>query len=234
MNKIMICCATAAALLLACGLAAAREGDAPKPARFATEIAAFEKWDSKNSWPSGAVLFVGSSSVRLWQTADSFPSLPVINRGFGGSMIVDANHYFDRVVQKYEPRVIVFYSGDNDIANGKSPRRVFDDFQTFLTRVRETLPQTPVLFISIKPSIARLKLWPRMAEANALVKKLADDDSRLVYVDVASPMLAGKEVPPKDLFLQDGLHLNAKGYELWNEALAPLLEKALESSGEAK
>jgi lysophospholipase L1-like esterase len=204
----------------------AKEPTLAKPDPFANEIAAFENWDRQNAVPNNGVLFVGSSSIRLWQTAEAFPGLPVINRGFGGSTIAHVNHYFDRVVAKYEPRVIVFYSGDNDIASGKPPRRVFADLLSFVEETRERLPKARILVISIKPSIARQKMWPQMKDVNAQIEKLAGDDERVEYVDIATPMLAGKEVPAPSLFREDGLHLNAKGYSLWNKVLAPVLEKA--------
>jgi lysophospholipase L1-like esterase len=127
-------------------------------------------------------------------------------------------------VLKYKPRVIVFYSGDNDIAGGKSAQRVFDDFQKFVQLVHDELPDTRILVLSIKPSIARLKLWPAMKEANALLAKLADNNEHLEYVDIAAPMLGPDGQPRKELFRDDGLHLSAAGYELWNETLRPALK----------
>jgi lysophospholipase L1-like esterase len=193
--------------------------------RFESEIAAFEKWDRKNSWPRDAVLFVGSSSIRLWQTAEAFPNVSVINRGFGGSTIADVNHHFDRILPKYKPRAIVFYSGDNDIAAGRSPQQVFEDFQEFARKAHEDLPKTPIFFISIKPSIARQRLWPKMKEANTLIQRLSDFNSQVRFVDVARPMLGVRDAPRKNLFLDDGLHLNAAGYKIWNDTLAPFLGK---------
>jgi lysophospholipase L1-like esterase len=201
----------------ACGLAAS----AREPHRFESEIAAFEKWDRQNATPKAPILFVGSSSIRLWKTAEAFPEAPVINRGFGGSTIADANHYFDRVVVKYKPRAIFLYAGDNDIAAGMSPQRVYDDFLEFARRVREQLDNTPIYFISIKPSIARLKLWPQMKEANGFIQKFAEAHDDVTFIDIDTPMLAGREAPPIDLFLNDGLHLNAKGYDVWNKTLSP-------------
>lgn len=200
----------------------------PEPSRFETEIRAFESWDRQNSVPPDAILFVGSSSIRLWPTAESFPKLPVINRGFGGSHISDVIHFADRIVLKYKPRVIVFYSGDNDIAGGKSPQQVFDDFHEFAQRVHNRLPQTRILFLAIKPSIARQKFWPQMKKANSLVERLAKDDQLLEFVDTASPMLEnGRDAPPPTLFLADGLHLNAEGYKLWTKTLIAPLERVL-------
>ncbi len=225
------------AISAACGLAIhASEPTHPTAAtvhRFESEIAAFESLDRQNSWPRDAILFVGSSSIRLWQTAESFPDLPVINRGFGGSEISDVNHYFDRIVLKYKPRVIVFYAGDNDIAGGKSPQQVYDDFLEFVRLVRDRLEKTQIYFISIKPSIARLKMWPQMKEANTFVRRLAGINGQVVFVDIASPMLArrlagGRDVPAKNLFLDDGLHLNAEGYKLWTKTLAPVIKNAMQ------
>src|SRR6188768_857727 len=135
----------------------AKEATAPAakkptgPARFETEIAAFEKWDHQNAVPENCILFVGSSTIRLWQTADAFPDLPVINRGFGGSTIPDVNYFADRIVFKYKPRTIVFYAGDNDIAGGRSPDKVVADYETFAKSVHERLPDTRLIYLGIKP-----------------------------------------------------------------------------------
>jgi lysophospholipase L1-like esterase len=193
------------------------------PARFEPEIATFEKWDRQNAVPRDAILFVGSSSIRLWQTAESFPDLPVINRGFGGSTIADVNHFADRIVFKYKPRVIVFYAGDNDIAAGRSPDKVFADFERFANMVELRLPHTQIVFLSIKPSPSRWKLWPQSQTVNARVKELMKNNDRLTYIDVATPLLGPDGQPRKELFRDDGLHLNPSGYKLWNEALAPQL-----------
>src|SRR3954462_9550686 len=161
------------AILIACGLAqspqrcpaeqpSATKTSADAPPRFESEITAFEAHDHKNAPPINPILFVGSSTIRLWQTADAFPDLPVINRGFGGSTIDDVNHYADRIVFKYKPHVIVFYSGDNDLAAGRTPERVFNDFVTFANSVHERLPDTRLIYLAIKPSIDRWKLWRQM------------------------------------------------------------------------
>jgi lysophospholipase L1-like esterase len=197
----------------------------PDPARFESEIAAFDNWDRQNSFPQGAILFVGSSSIRMWQTAESFPGWPVINRGFGGSHISDVNHFADRIVFKYKPRAIVFYAGDNDIADGKSPQQVARDFESFVHLVHSQLPDTRIIYLPIKPSLARWKHWPDMQQANGHVEELAKRDEDLDYVDTATPMLDSSGKPRVDLFLDDGLHLNAKGYRFWNEILSPHLER---------
>lgn len=216
-------------LLLHCGLAArAKEPateTAPQPARFEKEIVAFEKMDQQHAVPQNGILFVGSSTIRFWQTAESFPNLPVINRGFGGSTIADVNRYAERIVLKYKPAVIVFYSGDNDIASGKTPQGVFDDFRAFVGLVQENLPKARIIYLTVKPSVARWKLWPQMQEVNRLVEGLSKTNERLTYVDIGPAMLGPDGRPRRELLRDDGLHLNDQGYAIWNGILGPVLEK---------
>src|SRR5689334_19989884 len=197
----------------------------PGPERFETEIAAFEKWDHQNAVPNDCILFVGSSTSRLWQTADSFPNLPVINRGFGGSTIPDVNYFADRIVFKYKPRTIVFYAGDNDIAAGHSPEKVFANYQKFSDSVHEQLPNTKLIYLAIKPSPLRWKLWPQAQAVNSRVKELINKNSHDRYVDTAPAILGSDGEPRKELFREDGLHMNLKGYEAWNAMLAPILAR---------
>lgn len=215
----------APALLAACGLATqaappdvSAKSD-PDPARFTADIAAFEAWDRQNSAPQDAVLFVGSSSIRMWQTAECFPDLAVINRGFGGSHASDVNHFAERIVLKYAPRTIVFYAGDNDLADGKSPERVAGDFEQFVEIVHAKLPNTRIVYLPVKPSLARWKNWRKMQATNALVKQFIDVNKRLVYVDTATPMLGPNGEPRPEIFLEDGLHMNAQGYQIWSDLL---------------
>ena len=197
----------------------------PDPSRFAEEIAAFEQWDRKNAVPRHAVLFVGSSSIRGWPTAQSFADVAVVNRGFGGAHISDVNYFAERVVLKYAPSAIVFYAGDNDVAAGKSPQRVFDDYRAFVHLVHEALPSTPILYLPIKPSLSRWALWEQMATANRLIRAHSDKHPLLLYADVATPMLDQSGKPRAALFVEDGLHLTAMGYELWTRIVAPYLQR---------
>ena len=238
MNKLNLTLSLSLAPLIACGLAqprafaepatASAPAPSPKPvatARFAKEIDAFEAYDHKTAPPRDAILFVGSSTIRLWESADAFPDLPVINRGFGGSTIDDVNYYADRIVFKYKPRVIVFYSGDNDIASGRSPDRVFNDFRRFADSVHERLPEAKLIYLSIKPSTARWKLWDKAQNVNAQVKRLAQSNKQITYVDTAPSLLNTNGEPTPELFREDGLHMNADGYERWKVLLAPMLKK---------
>jgi lysophospholipase L1-like esterase len=221
---------TACGLAPACGLAqtatTARNSSTPKPtspARFESEIAAFEKWDHQNSVPQNTILFVGSSSIRLWQTADAFPDLPVINRGFGGSTIPDVTYFADRIIFKYKPRTIVFYAGDNDIAAGHPPDTVVADYETLANAIHERLPNTQLVYLAIKPSPLRWKLWPKSQDVNTRIQELTKKNKHDLYVDVATPILGEDAQPRKELFRDDGLHMNLQGYDAWNKILAPVL-----------
>jgi len=195
--------------------------------KWGKSIGQFADWDSKNSWPVDGVLFVGSSSIRMWPTRVSFGDLRVINRGFGGSQISDVNYFVDRIVLKYRPRVIVFYAGDNDVAAGESGKKVFEDYRKFVKIVHGTLAKTAIIYIGIKPSGSRWGLWPVMAEANAMIEDFCGKDRRLVYFDSATPLLDGEGRPDSKLFLDDKLHLNKEGYKIWTRLLGPVIEKAL-------
>ena len=203
----------------------ANEPVPPDPNRFAGEISAFEQWDNKNSFPADAVLFVGSSTIRMWQTRASFPDLPVINRGFGGSHTSDINFYFKRVVSPYKPKVIVFYAGDNDIASGKSTQQVLEDFRRFVEMVRDKLPRTPIIFISIKPSESRWNFWPVTKQANEMVRLFCESNNLLTFVDAASVLLNADGKVNNELFLADKLHMNEKGYRKWTQVLRPVIER---------
>ena len=202
----------------------------PDPDRFADAIKRFESWDAKNAWPSDAVLFAGSSSIRMWKTREAFPDLPVINRGFGGAHISDVQHFAERVVLPYRPAVIVFYAGDNDIAAGKPPEQVAGDFRAFTSWLHQELPKTRMIFIAIKPSVNRWKHWPEMKQANGLIRAFIATDDLLSYADIAAPVLKDDgQSPAEELFLKDGLHLSDKGYEIWKKVIRPLIDAACEA-----
>jgi lysophospholipase L1-like esterase len=202
---------------------AGAEAPDPDPARFAEAIETFVTWDSKNSFPRDGVLFVGSSSIRFWPTARAFPGKPIINRGFGGSELSDVIHFYEQVVKPYSPGKIFLYAGDNDIAHGKSAEQVFEDYREFVALVQADFPRSELIFISVKPSKARWDKWRDMRETNLMVQEFAAAHENLGYADLASPLL-GVDGKPKDVFVEDGLHLNEEGYRLWQKALAPFLE----------
>jgi hypothetical protein len=218
-------------LIMFCGclVSNAQNKPAENPAqKWEDDIRQFEQWDRKNTFPSDAVLFVGSSSIRLWPTRECFGEFAVINRGFGGSQISDVNYFAGRIVLPYKPKVIVFYAGDNDVAAGKSARQVFDDYKAFAGLVHEKLPETRIIYVGIKPSRSRWSLWPVMNEANAMIRDFSDKDSRLFYFDSAMPLMGSDGKPDNAFFLKDQLHLNDKGYEAWTKLIRPVIKKAFE------
>jgi lysophospholipase L1-like esterase len=212
------------ATLAACLLPIARAEEKADFARWEKDVAAFEKQDRDSPPPRNAVLFVGSSSIRLWDLKKSFPEIEAINRGFGGSQLADAAHFAPRIVVKYEPRLVVLYAGDNDIAAGKSPEQVAADFRSFVEAVRKGLPKARVLFLSIKPSPRRWALREKVAKANALIEAQCKQGEGLLYIDVATPLLGEDGKPRPELFREDGLHLTARGYEVWTSLLKPHLK----------
>ncbi len=149
--------------------------------------------------------------------------LTLIPRGFGGSNMNDALHYADRIVLPYKPRAVVLYEGDNDTAQGVSPKRIADTFQKLADKIHGELPECRIYFLAIKPSISRWHMWPRMKEANGLIATKCTKDKRLTFVDVASGMLDDKGTPEKTIFKKDNLHMTRDGYVIWRDTLKPIL-----------
>lgn len=195
--------------------------------RWETKISEFEAADKKNPPPKKAILFIGSSSIVYWKERLSFPELVTINRGFGGSHTSDSLKYADRIILPYEPKIIVFYAGDNDIKAGKPAERAADDFAKIVAKVHKTLPDTQFLYIAIKPSISRWSLVGEMRKANKMIQKFCKKDERLTFVDIDKPMMGKDGKPNPELFVEDGLHINVAGYILWTEILRPYLGRAI-------
>ena len=154
--------------------------------------------------------------------------LPVLNRGFGGSVFPQATHYLDRTLIPYEPRAVVVYEGDNDIYSGTTPDCVLRDLEAFIEAARQEQADLPVYVLAVKPSISRASLWPQMEQANAYFAALADRDADLIFIDVASPMFLEDGALNEALFVDDGLHMNADGYAVWTSIVQPILADDLD------
>jgi lysophospholipase L1-like esterase len=192
--------------------------------RWEKEIVSIEQRIAAGESPTNATLFVGSSSIRLWNLKLFFPEIPTANHGFGGSVIADSVQFFDRIVVPVKPARIVLYAGDNDIAAGNSPETVHEDFLKFVSQVEQKLPDCqPIIFISIKPSTRRWAMAEKIQQANALIKASCETNKRLKFADIWNSMLNEEGLPNPDLLLFDGLHMTGKGYEIWTDALRPLL-----------
>ncbi|HET7625604.1 MAG TPA: SGNH/GDSL hydrolase family protein, partial [Verrucomicrobiae bacterium] len=176
--------------------------------RWEREIKAFEASDKTNPPPQHAILFLGSSSIRIWPDLQKdFPGHTVFKRGFGGSELSDSIEFADRIVLPYKPKMIFLYAGDNDLAGGKTPERVFSDFKTFVKKIHAALPQTRIAYISIKPCPARKNLLPEVQSANQLIRNYTKTDDKLLFVDTYSAMLTPNGGLRPELLQKDGLHL---------------------------
>ncbi len=172
------------------------------------------------------VIFIGSSSIRMWKTLDQdFPELPILNHGFGGSEYSDLILHQEQLIEEFEPSMVVVYAGDNDIANGKEPLAVAEEAEVFVDGLRRIANGAPVIVMSAKPSIARWELKEKYIELNSRLDTLVSAMEHAVFVDVWAPMLNRKGEVNKNLFIEDGLHMNEKGYEIWKNALKPFLSR---------
>lgn len=194
---------------------------------FYSEIEAFKKQDKLSPPPANSIVFVGSSSFKLWPNVqEDFPGYTIINRGFGGSSLPDVIRYASDIIISYKPKQVVIYCGENDFtADGVNAEIVFDRFTTLFEIVRKDLPKAHILFVSIKPSPSRTKYLPEMVKANAMIKNFLKNNRRTRYVDVYSRMLLEDGTPMPDIFKADKLHMNETGYKIWQKAIKPHLKK---------
>jgi lysophospholipase L1-like esterase len=195
---------------------------------FATDIALFKKQDSTKFQPANGILFIGSSSFTKWTDVQTyFPSYPIINRGFGGSSLPDLIRYEKDIIFPYQPKQIVIYCGENDIAAADSvtAELVLERFTTLFNDIRKQWPRMPLVFISLKPSPARWAMRERMQRANHLIKKYLRKKKQTVFINVWDKMLGADGLPMADIFIVDKLHMNAKGYAIWRELIGPVLAK---------
>jgi lysophospholipase L1-like esterase len=195
---------------------------------FREEMDEFRKADSLNMPPARPIVFTGSSSIRKWTgIREAFPGYPIINRGFGGSTFPDVVRYTENVIIKYHPRQIVLYCGDNDLASNDSvtAQVVFRRFTGLFHLIRSRLKDADILYISIKPSPSRERLMPRIEEANNLISEFLHKQKHAAFVDVYHAMLTPDGRPMDDIFESEKLHMNAKGYEIWQKIILPYLDK---------
>ena len=217
------------AVIAACGIltkaAEEKKANYPDPQRWSQDAETFARWDQKNTPPADPIVFVGSSSIRYWLTAEAFPDLPVINRGFGGSYMAESVYYADAFILKYRPKMVVVYAGDNDCAGGIPPERVVDDFKTLADTIHAALPNTEIVCLAVKLSNSRKEFGPVMLKTNELYKQYAETRKYITYVDGNTVLQAEDGSPDSSLFRSDQLHLNEKGYAAWNRLLTPILKQ---------
>lgn len=199
------------------------QGPKLNPERWEKTIARFEEADREKPFPPGGVVFTGSSSIALWKDiAAHFPGHNVLNRGFGGSILPEVNHYLERTVIKHKPRMVVLFCGGNDLAGKRPPQQVLEDFRIFLDKIHAKLPDTRIVYLSIHLPPGRVTQVKLIDEANALISQECKKDKRLTFVNIHEVMLGKDGKPNPDLY-RDPLHPNAKAYELWAQKLRPVL-----------
>ena len=189
------------------------------------EINAFDELNG-DSPLQGGVLFTGSSSIRFWKDPiKDFNNPNILNRGFGGSQLIDLVENFDRVILQYHPAKIVIYSGDNDVQAGKSAEIVYGNFCTLYGMIKAELPDAKVYYIAIKPSLNRWSKVLEMKKANTMINEFLNTKSNAFFVDIFSPMIGLEGKPQKKWFIEDGLHMTNEGYELWTKILSPFINE---------
>ena len=201
---------------------------APPPPPFWNDIQNFKKQDSALFPPKNAILFIGSSSFTNWKDVqDYFPGYPIINRGFGGSTLLDQIRYEKDIIFPYQPKQIIIYCGENDLASSDTvtSAMVFDRFKELFQMIRGKFTELPIAYVSMKPSPSRRHLFPKMREGNQLIKDFLTSQKNGVFIDVHQPMLNESGQPVPEIFLDDSLHMNAKGYAIWKKAIEPYLIK---------
>ncbi|WP_219210369.1 SGNH/GDSL hydrolase family protein [Variovorax boronicumulans] len=190
--------------------------------RWRSSLSAFASADKEKLPATDGVLFVGSSTIRMWtHLAQDFRQSPVvINRGFGGSTMADCSLFTHELVVRYRPRHVLVYAGDNDLAEGRTPLQVLESFAQFANTVRETLPEARISYISIKPSPSREALMPKIRSTNDIIAAYVRTMANAEYIDIFTPMLGADGRPRAELFLGDRLHMNETGYRLWQSVIS--------------
>jgi hypothetical protein len=203
----------------------------PKPGKheqWDAEIAKLEAKAAKRPDLHGGVVFTGSSSIKNWKTlTKDFNGIPVINMGFGGSELADAVYYIDRLVLQYKPRVVVVYSGENDINAGVPVRRVLEDLKQFITLVHKSDANTRIIVVSLKPSPSREKHLAKVREYNSLAADYVKGVRNVEFADVFTPMLTSDGKFREELYVSDRLHMTPSGYMIWTDLLAPMVKNAI-------
>ena len=194
---------------------------------FWNDIQNFKKQDSVSFPPKNAILLIGSSSFTKWtDVQDYFPGYTIINRGFGGSTLLDEIRYVNDIVFPYQPKQIIIYCGENDLASSDTvtASMVLDRFKQLFQMMRDK-SEAPIAYISMKPSPSRRHLFPKMREGNQLIKDFLATQKNTAFIDVHQKMLDLTGQPLPEIFLDDSLHMNAKGYAIWKKEIEPYLLK---------
>jgi lysophospholipase L1-like esterase len=210
-------------IIILCGVI---HSNAQDPKRFQKEIETLVEKDHCFSPDNELLLFTGSSSIRMWKDVQSaFPGYHVINNGFGGSHFSDLIHYYDELISRHDPDYIFIYEGDNDIASGKNPKKVRDEAKLLVDRIKRDKPLTKIVLIAAKPSLARWELKKEYEKMNRHLERIAKKTPGVEFADVWSAMLDANGEVYRDVFVDDNLHMNDKGYRIWEQVIGRHLEQ---------
>ncbi len=199
-----------------------------QPERFSNEIENFKKQDSVQMPPANEILLIGSSTFTKWKDVQNyFPGYPIINRGFGGSALPDVIYYTENIVYPYDPKQVIIYCGENDfvVTGGIKAEAVADRVKELVEKIRKKLPAVSIAYISIKPSPSRQQYWPEMIKANKMIKKMLKKKKNTDFINVWDSMFNVDGTIMQEIFLSDNLHMNEKGYAIWQKIMAPYLKK---------
>ena len=199
-------------------------GNAQETVPFKDEVDALQnKYDTVYTPDQKTIVFTGSSSIRMWEDVDQrFPEHKIVNTGFGGSQATDLSYFIYDLILRFNPKKVFIYEGDNDVFAKKRPNTIRRTIRQITDAIQRNDTTAQVVLIAAKPSIARWNLKRKYKRLNRKLQRLADDDPLVEYADVWNPMLDGKEVK-QDIFIDDGLHMNAKGYQIWYDVLKPFV-----------
>lgn len=199
----------------------------PDPERWASEMYGFNLEDEIIGPSSNGIVATGSSSMRFWdhRIHEDLAPLTIISRGFGGSNMNDVLHHIDTLILKHNPRAVMIYEGDNDVADGVPVKTILSTYEKVIDKIQAHRADTRIYLLSVKPSIARADMWPAMQAVNAGMQSISHDDKQVFYIDVAMPMFDANGELPKHLFVNDMLHMNQTGYDIWKATVAPILLK---------
>jgi len=201
-----------------------------KPEDWKASIDAYVRQDAEKAPPRDCVVFAGSSTIVMWKTLEQdFPGLPIVNRGFGGSEMPDLTYYADQIILAYQPRVVVIYSGENDIGAGKAPERLHEDFRALIAKLRSAQPGLRIIYLGLRPSPIRWALRDRVRRANELIAAECATLSGVEFVDVYPLMVDASGALRQDLFIADRLHMTTEAYALWRPLVAAALNRAFSS-----
>lgn len=198
--------------------------------KWEKDIAAFEALDRSEKYPENAVLFMGSSSIRLWSTLqEQMKPYSVIQRGFGGSNMADLSMYTKRIVYPHQfQAVVIFVANEITVSpNDRNARETGALYKEVVHSIREKYQKQPIFLIEVTPSRKRWEKWDQIKETNSELKRICTKEKNMYFIETANFYLNEKGLPREELFRDDKLHLNDAGYKIWGDIIKKKLDSLL-------